>query len=139
MSACATGVGAVQAGDVCIILGTAHIISICLDEPIFEPEVGLQMTHVDGKFLKLVPPAIATPNLDWYLETMGHADRAHAEAVQLDVFQYLEGQLAEIPPGAEGVVYHPYLSPMGERCPFTKLTAKGNFLGWACSTPVIIC
>ena len=28
-----------------------------------------------------------------------------------------------------GVVYHPYLSPMGERCPFTKLTAKGNFFG----------
>jgi sugar (pentulose or hexulose) kinase len=129
VSASATGVGAVRAGDVCIILGTAHIVSICLDEPIFEPEVGLQMTHVDGKFLKLVPPAIATPNLDWYLETMGHADRAQAEAMRQDVFQYLEGKLAEIPPGAEGVVYHPYLSPMGERCPFTKLTAKGNFFG----------
>lgn len=129
VSSCATGVGAVDPGDVCIILGTAHIVSICLDEPIFEPEVGLQMTHVDGKVLKLVPPAIATPNLDWYLETMGHADRAQAAAAQQDVFQYLEGQLAEIPPGAEGVVYHPYLSPMGERCPFTKLTAKGNFFG----------
>ncbi len=129
VSASATGVGAVERGDVCIILGTAHIVSICLDEPIFEPEVGLEMTHVDGKFLKLVPPAIATPNLDWYLSTMGRADREDAAAANQDLFQYLESQLAGIGAGADGVIYHPYLSPMGERCPFTKLTAKGNFFG----------
>jgi len=131
VSSCATGVGVVERGDVCIILGTAHIVSICLDEPIFEPEVGLMMTYVDGKYLKLVPPAIATPNVDWYLDTFGHADRDAAMAANQDVFQYLDGKLSGIAPGADGVIYHPYLSPMGERCPFTKLTAKANLFGLA--------
>jgi sugar (pentulose or hexulose) kinase len=131
VSSCATGVGVIERGDVCIILGTAHIVSVCLETPIFEPEVGLFMTYIDDKYLKLPSPAIATPNVDWYLKTFGHADRAEAAAAKQDVFQYLEGRLAAIPPGAEGIIYHPYLSPMGERCPFSKLTAKGNLFGLA--------
>lgn len=131
VSSCATGVGAVEHGDVCIILGTAHIVAICLDEPIFEPAVGLQMTYVDDRFLKLVPPAIATPNVDWYLGVFGAADRQEAATHRQDLFEYLEGKLKDLRPGADGIIYHPYLSPMGERCPFTKLTAKANLFGLA--------
>jgi sugar (pentulose or hexulose) kinase len=131
VSSCATGVGVIENGDVCIILGTAHIVSVCLDTPIFEPEVGLFMTYIAGKYLKLPSPAIATPNVDWYLKTFGHADRAEAASANQDVFQYLEGKLSAIAPGADGILYHPYLSPMGERCPFSKLTAKANLFGLA--------
>lgn len=129
VSSCATGVGVIEPGDVCIILGTAHIVSIGLDEPIFEPEAGLQMTYVDGKFLKLVPPVIATPNVDWFLSNFGASDFQEARRAKKEIFAHLDEKLKIIPPGAEGIIYHPYLSPIGERCPFTKLTAKGNFFG----------
>lgn len=129
VSSCATGVGVIESGDVCIILGTAHIVSICLDGPIFEPETGLLMTYVDGKYLKLVPPVIATPNVDWYLDNFGREDYEEAKKADIDVFHHLERQLREVAPGADGIIYHPYLSPVGERCPFTKLTAKANFFG----------
>ena len=129
VSSCATGVGVIDSGDVCIILGTAHIVSIAIDEPIFAPEVGLLMTYVDGKYLKLVPPVIATPNVDWYLENFGHADRVEADDEGIDIFEHLEKKLKKIPPGADGIIYHPYMSQVGERCPFSKLTAKGNFFG----------
>jgi sugar (pentulose or hexulose) kinase len=129
VSSCATGVGVIDPGDVCIILGTAHIVSIGIDEPIFAPEAGLMMTYVDGKYLKLVPPVIATPNVDWYLENFGHADQVEADQAGIDIFEHLEKKLVKIPAGADGVIYHPYMSPVGERCPFSKLTAKGNFFG----------
>jgi sugar (pentulose or hexulose) kinase len=128
-SSCATGVGVIQNGTVCIILGTAHVVSISLDEPIFAPENGLIMTYIDNKYLKLIPPVIATPNVEWYLQNFCHRDYEEAEADGIDVFTHLDGKLEEIPPGADGIIYHPYLSPIGERSPFSKPTAKGNFFG----------
>lgn len=129
VSSCATGVGVIEPGDVCIILGTAHIISICSKYPIFDNETGLLIPYVDGKFLKLVPPVIATPNQDWYLKNFGHMDYEEAKNANIGIYDYLEEKLRKIPPGADGIIYHPYLSPVGERCPFTKPSAKGNFFG----------
>ena len=129
VSTCAAGVGVIDPGDVCIILGTAHIVSTCLDDPIVRPETGTLLTYVDGKYLRLVAPMVATTNLDWYLGNFGQEDYEKAKQRGTDVFEFLEEKLQKISPGANGVIYHPYLNPAGERCPFTKLTAKANFFG----------
>ncbi|MGZ6229497.1 MAG: FGGY-family carbohydrate kinase [Syntrophales bacterium] len=129
VSTCAAGVGVIDPGDVCIILGTAHIVSTCLDDPIVRPETGTLLTYVDGKYLRLVAPMVATTNLDWYLGNFCQEDYEKAKQGSTDVFEFLEEKLQKISPGANGVIYHPYLNPAGERCPFTKLTAKANFFG----------
>ena len=64
---CTCGVGVTKPGDVCIILGTAHIITICTDAPIFSSEIRLQIPYIDGKYLKMVSLWVATPNQDWFL------------------------------------------------------------------------
>ena len=129
VSACAVGVGVIDPGDVCIILGTAHIISTCLNDSRVQPETGTFLTYVDGKYLRLVAPMLATPNLDWYLANFGSGDYEQAKQKGVGIFQFLEEKIQAISPGSDGIIYHPYLSPAGERVPFTKLTAKANFFG----------
>jgi len=123
------GVGVTNPGGVCIILGTAHIITICTDIPIFSSEIGLQIPYIDGKYLKMVSPWVATPNQDWFLDNFGFNLYEKARENKVNIYNYLEKELSKIHSGADGIIYHPYLSPVGERCPFTKFSAKANFFG----------
>ncbi|MGD0574881.1 MAG: FGGY-family carbohydrate kinase [Anaerolineales bacterium] len=132
VSSCATGLGVMDDGEVGIIVGTAHVVSICQAGPTFGPETGtltVLLPYVDGKYLKLTGPSIATPNLDWYVDNFGEADRIEAAKEGMPLYDYLDSRLMQIPPGCDGIVYHPYLSPGGERAPIRKPTAKGNFFG----------
>ena len=71
----------------------------------------------------------ATPNLDWFLSEVGR-DMAGGEHPGSDRFyRRLEDILRKVPPGSEGVLYHPYLFPGGERGPFVKPTARASFTG----------
>lgn len=135
--ACAAGVGAVNPGQANIILGTAGVLELVLDEPLFQPErLGLQYIHsVPGKWLKLIAPMSATPHVDWFVGQLAAADQARADAEGLGLFELFDQEVARVPAGSGGVLFHPYMSSNGERAPFTKTTAKGNFfgLGWHAS------
>jgi sugar (pentulose or hexulose) kinase len=132
--ACAAGVGAVNSGQANIILGTAGVLELVLDEPLFEPDrLGLQYIHsVPGKWLKLIAPMSATPHVDWFVNELGAAEQARAKAEGRGLFDIFDEEVAQVPAGSGGVLFHPYMSSNGERAPFTKTTAKGNFfgLGW---------
>ena len=41
----------------------------------------------------------------------------------------LEEKVRKVPLGAEGVLFHPYINPGGERAPFVKSSAKAQFFG----------
>jgi sugar (pentulose or hexulose) kinase len=132
VSSCATGLGVMEAGEVGILLGTAHVVLICQTEPTWEPETGaltVLLPYLDDKYLKLTGPSIATPNLDWYVDNFGQSDRSAASRAGLPFYDYLDSQVRGIPAGSDGVLYHPYLSPGGERAPIRKPTAKANFFG----------
>ena len=132
VSSTATGLGVTEDGGVGIIVGTAHVVSVCQSELVFGPETGaltVLMPYLDAKYLKLTGPSIATPNLDWFVDNFGDADRTAAAGEGLSLYDYLDRQLKQIPAGSDGVLYHPYLSPGGERAPMRKPAAKGNFFG----------
>jgi len=46
-----------------------------------------------------------------------------------EFYRFLEQKVNNIPPGSEGVIYHPYINPGGERAPFVKPSAKAQFFG----------
>jgi sugar (pentulose or hexulose) kinase len=132
VSATATGMGVTADGEVGIILGTAHVISVCQSELTLAPESGtltVLQPYVGSTYLKLTGPFIATPNLDWYVGAFGDIDQVEAAKAGLSFYDYLDGRLRQVPAGSEGIIYHPYLSPGGERAPIYKPTAKGNFFG----------
>jgi sugar (pentulose or hexulose) kinase len=129
--ACAAGVGAVADGQANIILGTTGAIEVVSSQPRFTPKnMGLQFIHsIPGKWLQLIAPMTITPHLDWYINTMGFADKVRADTEERSLFSILDEEVAKIEPGSRGVIFHPYMSAAGERAPFTKTSAKANFFG----------
>ena len=70
-----------------------------------------------------------TPNLEWILNTVGTKVRQDADAAGMNVYDYMEKLIADVPIGSNGVMYHPYLLAGGERAPFTDSRARASYTG----------
>lgn len=129
VAACALGTGAIEHGQASSVLGTAGIHQVIMDRPILEPAmVGMTLCHgVKRRWMRMLAAMTATPNLDWFLAQMGAP--LVAEAQGGDVYAHLEELISTVPAGSEGVLYHPYLFPGGERGPFVKPSARASFTG----------
>ena len=134
VAANAIGVGAIDGGQAMVTLGTTALSAIVLDRPVFEPaDIGASVCHApDGRWMRALGAMAGTPNLDWYLATMGEGICAEAEAAELDMYELLEQEVARAAPGAGGVIYHPFL--LGERAPFLEPRARGSFFGLSMAT-----
>lgn len=131
MVASATGVGCVNAGEACTILGTTCGNEVMCDAPVFDPpNVGMSICHgVPKLWLKAMGVNYGTPNLDWFLREFGLPYKEEAEKRGVNIFQVLDEVLLNTPPGSAGIVYSPYLCPGGERAPFVKTEARAQFFG----------
>lgn len=129
--ATATGVGAVNAGDACSIMGTTCFNEAVLAEPAFEPRnVGMSICHgVPNLWLKAMGVNYGTPNLDWFLKEFGSPYYKEAEERGINIFELLEEVVSNTAPGCDGIIYSPYLCPGGERAPFVKPEARAQFFG----------
>ncbi|MEG0378483.1 MAG: FGGY-family carbohydrate kinase, partial [Eubacterium sp.] len=134
VTACAIGSGVIGSGDCCSIIGTAALHEMVIDKPYSDDVLaGMTVTHsVAGKCLRLMASMAGTPNLEWFidLENRG-AMEATAKAAGKDLYAYIEDEIAKVPIGAKGVMYHPYLLAGGERAPFTDANARASLTGLA--------
>ncbi len=113
------GVGAVNPGVVAVSVGTSGVVFTAADRPIFEPEGRLQA------FCHAVPDAwhlmgvmlSAAGSYRWFRDALA-PDRA---------FSALDEEAVVVPPGADGLVFLPYLT--GERTPHPDPLARGAFVG----------
>jgi xylulokinase len=90
----------------------------------------VSMPHVVGgqRDLYVFGGAItAGASVTWFRETFCQAEVAAAAAAGGDPHALLERQALDVPPGARGVLFLPYL--MGERSPIWDAKASGAFLG----------
>ncbi|HUU14613.1 MAG TPA: FGGY-family carbohydrate kinase [Terriglobia bacterium] len=131
VAACALGTGAIEHGQALSILGTAGIHEVIMEEPNMEPRmVGMTLCHgVKGRWIRMLAAMTATPNLDWFLKELGTGFTVEAREAGKDVYEHLEKAVESVPAGSEGVIFHPYLFPGGERGPFVKPTARASFTG----------
>lgn len=131
VAACALGTGAIEHGQASSILGTAGIHEVVMAEPNIEPRmVGMTLCHgVKGRWMRMLAAMTATPNLDWFLKELGTGFAVEAREAGKDVYEHLEKLVESVPAGSEGVIFHPYLFPGGERGPFVKPTARASFTG----------
>jgi xylulokinase/L-xylulokinase len=79
--------------------------------------------------MRMLAAMTATPNVDWFLKELGTGFSLKAQEAGTDVYQHLERLVESVPAGSEGVIFHPYLFPGGERGPFVKPTARASFTG----------
>jgi xylulokinase len=115
----AVGVGAIHEGIVALTLGTSGVVFATTNSPFIELEGRLHSFchavpdrwHLMGVMLS------AGGSLRWYQDTF---------APTMDYDQLLE-PAAEIAPGADGLLFLPYLT--GERTPHPDPRARGAFVG----------
>jgi xylulokinase len=115
----AVGVGAVEPGIVSLALGTSGVVFASTAEPFVEEEGRLhafchavpETWHLMGVMLS------AAGSLQWYHDTL---------APELS-FDDLIAPVEDVPAGAEGLFFLPYLT--GERTPYPDPLARAGFVG----------
>jgi xylulokinase len=115
----AVGVGAVRAGIVALTLGTSGVVFATTDGAFIEPEGRLHaFCHaVPGKWHLMGVMLSAAGSLKWFHDTF-------AQGLSYDELVEPAGS---VPPGAEGLLFLPYLT--GERTPYPDPLARGAFVG----------
>lgn len=134
ITASSLGVGVARPGDCMAVIGTAGIVTVATDhvpDSITPRDVGWTIPHSPDTWIRAMGMNNCTPNLDWYLREFGADFRADAaaQAPEMQFFDHLSEAVSQVPPGANGVIFHGYLAPGGERAPFVKPSARGSFTG----------
>jgi xylulokinase len=113
----AIGMGAVAHGQASAILGTTICAQVMLDAPdLSRRDIGINIA-VFGKTLRAFPTLGGCETIDWMAALLGLDAPGFAALA------------AAAPPGANGLVLLPYMSPAGERAPFFDQAAHGALLG----------
>jgi xylulokinase len=140
-AAAAVGTGVIREGMLSSSLGTSGVLFAHSDSLIFDPRGRLHtFCHaVPGKYHLMGVTLAAGGSFRWLRDLLGIsatssqpteiAGSTPAVRSQLQVpgFNELTAEAAQVPPGAEGLLFLPYLS--GERTPHMDPLARGGFIG----------
>lgn len=107
--------GAVNPGDVTVKLATAGRICVITEKP-YPNQHLVNYAHVaDGLWYPGTATKAAASSYRWYRDTFG------GDYAELNI------GAEEVPIGAEGLLYHPYIN--GELTPYADPTLCGSFIG----------
>jgi sugar (pentulose or hexulose) kinase len=128
--ASALGAGVHQPGQACSILGTSFLNSLAMAQPSFEPpESGAQACLPNDVWLRSLVNTSGTLNIDWLIDNLALPEQKLTESSGRSVFDHIEETISQVPPGAHGLVFHPYLNTSGIVSPFAEPTARAQFFG----------
>ena len=123
------GNGIVEPGILSSVLGTSGVVFVFSEHPEQEPEGRLHtFCHaVPGKWHMMGVMLSAGGSFRWFRDTLGAEEIAEARAKRVDPYELLTAKAEKAPPGAEGLIFLPYLA--GERTPYPDPNARGVFFG----------
>ena len=121
VSAALVGGGVVAPAQAGTILGSSCLNSVVTERPVWEPAgVGLSFLIPPDRWTRTMPNQTGTLALDWFRRNFA-ADELDAAA--------LDATVAEVPRGARGVLFHPYLNGTGVLAPVYEPRARGRLSG----------
>ena len=129
----AVGMGIVRPGVVSATIGTSGVVFAATDRPALDARGRIHtFCHaIPGRWHVMGVTQAAGLSLRWFRDTFGIAHQATQGATQipdeLDPYQFLSAEAAASPPGADGLLWAPYL--MGERTPHLDPNARGALVG----------
>ena len=129
-NACAAiGAGLIGEGHGVCSLGTSGTLFVHSMTPRIDPEGALNAfcDAVPGGYHLMGVILAAGGSLGWYRDRIAAAEADQLAAKGLDPFAVLMDQAAAVPPGAEGLLFLPYLA--GERSPHMDPHARGAWIG----------
>jgi xylulokinase len=113
------GAGAVSVGDTVIKLASAGVVNVIAEAPTKRPDAPSKGYIVPGLFYALGAINSCATGHKWLAEMLlGEEGRE---------FSDLDLQAQAVPPGSEGLMFHPYL--MGERAPYWDPALRASFVG----------
>ncbi|MEM7025442.1 MAG: FGGY family carbohydrate kinase [Pseudomonadota bacterium] len=126
LSAMIVGMGMDRPGQTMMVLGTTAVVNILTDriEPADHP-VGATVMHATSDvMIRVLAPTTGAVAFDWF--TGLHPQSLGGES-PAEIAAKLNDLAGDVPPGANGVMFLPYLN--GERAPFVAPRARGAFHG----------
>lgn len=122
------GANAVRPGEAALTIGTSGAIRVISDTP--------KSDKLERIFSYILTPEIYVLGgpvnnggviLRWFKENFAAKEVEEAIQGKASVYDLLTAKAAEVPPGADGLLFLPYL--LGERSPHWNSEAKGVFFG----------
>ncbi len=127
-------IGLSRTGDAGESSGTTSLVFIGHDQPSRTdlPVVARPCPIPAMPYLFDAPISASGASVNWYLDTLGLAEKQQAEAMGTDVWSYMNTTARDVAAGAGGLLYFPYM--LGERAPLWNSYARGMFIGLTLNT-----
>jgi xylulokinase len=125
--AAALGSGVVSSGESFYVLGSVGRICLCLDQPAFDARFINTCHCVPDYWISIACTNGAGLSLRWFKEQLGEWETAKARETGESPFRLLDSQALRSLPGANRLLYLPYLA--GERSPIWDPYARGVLFG----------
>jgi xylulokinase len=123
------GVGSVKPGITYNYLGSSSWIATTTEKPVYDDEMRTFVwAHaVPGYVHPCGTMQTAGGSYAWLKNQVCTLEKAAAAELGLNPYDLINAEIEKSPPGANGVIFLPYL--LGERTPWWNPEAKGAFLG----------
>lgn len=123
------GTGSIAEGRTYCCLGTSAWVTTTAEKPIFDPQMRIvNWAHaVPGIYAPNGTMQAAGASYNWAKEQICLREQELAKQAGVSPYEYMNREIAESAPGANGLYFLPYL--IGERAPRWNPDAKGAFIG----------
>lgn len=125
----AAGAGVVAAGLAYNYVGSSSWIALATQEPIWDPDFRtFTFAHiVPNTYMPTGTMQAAGASYQWTRDQLCRSEAQAADALQVSAYELMDLEIQDSPPGANGLLYLPYL--LGERSPHWNPKARGAFIG----------
>jgi gluconokinase len=122
------GVDAIGPGEMAITIGTSGAMRTIVERPVTDPDGRTFCYALTDRHWAIGGPVNnGGIVLRWMRDKLCSAECETAQHRQIDAYELLTGMAEQVGPGAEGLLFHPYLT--GERAPFWDANLRGSFFG----------
>jgi xylulokinase len=117
------GVGAIRPGMAAIKLATAGVLFLATEGPVVKPPISCYPHIVPGMYYLATGTNSCASAHRWLRDHMFLAPGGDGSAA----FAEMDRLAGTVPPGSEGLIFHPYLQ--GERAPYWDPLLRADFIG----------
>jgi len=122
------GVNAIEPGVVAVSIGTSGAIRTVTDKPVTDPKGRIFCYALTENHWVIGGPVNnGGMALRWLRDELCQEEVKEAEEKDVDPYDIMTNKMADIKPGSEGLMFHPYLA--GERAPSWNSNSRGSFFG----------
>jgi gluconokinase len=122
------GVNAIEPGVVAATIGTSGAIRTVVDRPVTDSKGRIFCYALTDKHW-VIGGAVNNGGMvfRWAKDAFFSAEAETAKRLGIDPYDLLMQMVEKVNPGADGLIFHPFLS--GERAPLWNADARGSFFG----------